>query len=113
MSKLKGNQADKMANGLTLLIFGFLLLLIQLRVTNHWFWMTYIRTPATYFLIAGVVSLWLKRDKSLGYILTGIGVMGYADIYFNYTSQLTQFAQHAFPMTVMLVGGALVYFAKR
>ena len=59
MSKLRGKQADKMANGVTLLLFGFLFLLIQLRISDHWIWLTYIKNPATYFLIAGVVFLWL------------------------------------------------------
>lgn len=113
MSKLRGKQADKMANGLILLVFGFILLLIHLRITDHWLWLTYINNPATYFLLAGVISLWLKREKTMGYILTSIGVIGYSDIYFNYTSQLSPYAQHAFPATVMLVGGGLMYFAKR
>ena len=113
MSKLRGKQADKMANGLTILVFGFLLLLIHLRITDHWFWVTYINNPATYFLFAGLISLWLKQQKAMGYILTGIGVMGYSDIYFNYSSQLSPFAQHAFPAAVMVVGGAMMFFAKR
>lgn len=109
MAKLRGKRADKMANGLILLIFGFLLLLIQLRITNHWFWMTYVKTPATFFFIAGTISLWLKREKSFGYILTAIGVIGYADIVFKWSNNLTL---HAFPLIVMIAGITLIFFAK-
>ena len=110
MPKLRGKRADKMANGLILLIFGFLLLLIQLRITNHWFWMTYLKKPATFFLVAGAISLWLKREKSFGYILTGIGLIGYTDIVFKWSNNLSL---HAFPLVVMVAGITLMLFAKR
>ncbi len=110
MPKLRGKRADKMANGLILLIFGFLLLLIQLRITNHWFWMTYLKNPATFFLVAGAISLWLKREKSFGYILTGIGLIGYTDIVFKWSNNLSL---HAFPLVVMVAGITLMLFAKR
>ena len=110
MAKLRGKRADKMANGLILLVFGFLLLLIQLHITNHWFWMTYIKNPATFFFVAGAISLWLKREKALGYILTGIGLIGYADIIFKWSNNLTL---HAFPLVVMAAGITMMFFAKR
>lgn len=110
MAKLRGKQADKMANGLILLIFGFLLLISQLRITNHWLWLTYVKTPATFFFVAGIISLWLKREKAFGYILAGIGVIGYADIAFKWSNDLTL---HAFPLVVMVAGVTLMFFAKR
>lgn len=109
MVRLRGKQADKMANGLILLLFGFLFLLIQLRITEHWFWLTYIKDPATYFFIAGTISLWLKREKSFGYILTGIGVIGYSDIAFKWSDNLTLYA---FAIVVMVAGITLMFFAK-
>ena len=113
MAKLRAKQADKMANGLILLIFGFLFLLIQLRIIDHWFWLTYLKQPPTFFVVAGVISLWLKREKAFGYILTGIGVIGYSDILFNWTNNYTQYAQYTFPITVMIAGILLIVFAKR
>ena len=109
MAKLRGKRADKMANGLILLIVGFLLLLIQLRITNHWFWMTYVKTPPTFFFIAGTISLWLKREKYFGYILTIIGVIGYADIAFKWSNNLTL---HGFPLVVIIAGITLIFFTK-
>lgn len=109
MAKLRGKRADKMGNGLILLSFGFLLLLIQLRVTNHWFWVTYIKNPATFFFVAGAISLWLKREKYIGYILTGIGLIGYADIIFKWSNNLTL---HAFPLIVMIAGVILIFSAR-
>ena len=109
MVKLRAKQADKMANGLILLIFGFLFLLVQLRITDHWFWKSYINTPATFFFIVGAISLWLKREKSFGYILTGIGVIGYSNIAFRWADGLTLYA---FPIMVMLAGITLMFFAK-
>ena len=113
MAKLRAKQADKLANGLILLIFGFLFLLIQLRIIDHWLWLTYVKQPPTFFVVAGVVSLWLKREKTLGYILTGIGIIGYSDIFFDWTTDYTQYAQYLFPMLVMLSGVGLMFFAKR
>lgn len=110
MTKLRGKRADKMANGLILLVFGFLLLLIQLRITNHWVWMTYVKTPATFFLLAGTISLWLKREKIFGYILTMIGLIGYSDIILKWSNNLTL---HAFPIVVMIAGTTVMLFAKR
>lgn len=110
MAKLRGKRADKMGNGLILLTFGFLLLLIKLQITNHWFWMTYVNTPAIFFLLAGVISLWLKREKSLGYILLAIGLIGYTDIYFKWSNNLTL---HAFPLIVMAAGITMMFFSKR
>ena len=110
MAKLRGKKADKMANGLILLIFGFLLLFNQLRITDHWFWLTYMKTPATFFFLAGAITLWLKREKAFGYILTGIGVIGYADIVFKWSNGLTL---HAFPLVVMVAGVTLMFFARQ
>ena len=109
MLKLRGKEADKMANGLILLAFGFLLLLIQLRITDHLLWLTYIKTPATFFFIAGAISLWLKREKLFGYILTGIGVMGYSNIIFEWSKEFTLYA---FPAVVMIAGITLMFFSK-
>lgn len=113
MAKIKGKQADKMANGLVILIFGFLFLLIQLRIIDHWLWLTYLKQPPTFFLVAGVVSVWLKREKALGYILTGIGAIGYSDIFLNWTSNYTSYTQYTFPVIVMTAGILLIVFAKR
>lgn len=110
MAKLRGKRADKMANGLVLLIFGFLLLLFQLQIINHWFWLTYIKTPATFFFIAGAIFLWLKREKAFGYILACIGLVGYADIIFKWSNNITL---HAFPLIVMAVGTIVIFFAKK
>ena len=113
MAKIKVKQADKMANGLVILIFGFLFLLIQLRIIDHWLWLTYLKQPPTFFLVAGVVSVWLKREKALGYILTGIGAIGYSDIFLNWTSNYTSDTQYTFPVIVMIAGILLIVFAKR
>ena len=109
MVKLRAKQANKMANGLIILIFGFLILLIQLRIIDHWLWRSYINTPATFFLIAGAISLWLKRDKFFGYILTGIGVIGYSNIAFQWPDSL---ALYTFPIVVMIAGITLMFFAR-
>ena len=113
MAKIKVKQADKMANGLVILIFGFLFLLIQLRIIDHWLWLTYLKQPPTFFLVAGVVSVWLKREKALGYILTGIGAIGYSDIFLNWTSNYTSYTQYTFPVIVMTAGILLIVSAKR
>lgn len=113
MAKIKVKQADKMANGLVILIFGFLFLLIQLRIIDHWLWLTYLKQPPTFFLVAGVISVWLKREKALGYILTGIGAIGYSDIFLNWTSNYTPYTQYTFPVIVMTAGILLIVFAKR
>lgn len=110
MVKLRANQANRMANGLILLIFGFLLLLIQLRITNHWIWLTYVKQPPTFFFVAGIVSLWLKHEKAFGYILTGIGVIGYLDILFRWSAGFTEYT---FPIIVMMSGIGLIVFARR
>lgn len=113
MAKIKVKQADKMANGLVILIFGFLFLLIQLRIIDHWLWLTYLKQPPTFFLVAGVISVWLKREKALGYILTGIGAIGYSDIFLNWTSNYTPYTQYTFPVIVMTAGILLIVSAKR
>lgn len=109
MAKLRAQQADRMANGLILLIFGFLFLLIELRIINHWLWKSYISSPATFFVIAGLLSVWLKRKKTLGYILTTIGVFGYADLLFHWSGR---FSLYAFPSVVMATGVIMIIFTK-
>lgn len=110
MVKLRANQANRMANGLILLIFGFLLLLIQLRIIDHWFWLTYVKQPPTFFFVAGIVSLWLKREKAFGYILAGVGAIGYLDILFRWSADYTQYT---FPLIVMMCGIVLIAFARQ
>lgn len=107
MKIFRGKRADRTANGMVLVLFAFLLLLKQLHIFNNWFWMQYVNQPATYFLLAGLTFIWIKRQKHLGYVLTAIAIIGYSNIMFGWANAITP---HAFPIAILIIGVLIIFF---
>ena len=84
MMARSNKQSDKMAWGMTLLAFGVLILLDRLGITQMLPFARFLLSAGTYFLVAGIIFLIYKREKTLGIVLSVIGVILHSDIFFGW-----------------------------
>ena len=110
MSNISDKESDKVAWGATLLVFGLLILLDKMGVTDNLPFTDFIQSTGTYFLAAGIIFLILKREKTLGIVFTAVGLVIHSDVFFgwmhNYRSLLIPFA-------LIVVGVVMVLTAKK
>ncbi len=103
-------QSDRMAWGITLLAFGVLLLLDRLGVTDMLPFGRFLQSPGTYFLTAGIIFLIKKKEKTLGLVLSAIGVLIHSDLFFGWIKVSQNFL---LPIVLFVIGGALVLINKK
>lgn len=100
---------NRLAWGVSLLIFGCIFLLRQLHVIPAEI-AAYIFDVKSYLLIIGVIFLIFHNTKSIGWILIGLGVLfGMSDIV-RFTKS---FAEYIWPSLLIIAGGILVFGKKR
>lgn len=110
MSNISEKESDKVAWGTTLLVFGILILLDKTGVTDNLPFTDFIQSIGTYFLVAGIIFLFLKTEKTLGIVFTAVGLFIHSDEFFgwmhNYRSLLI-------PLALIVVGVVMVLTSKR
>lgn len=96
-----------MAWGISLLIFGGLILLDKIGITGSLPSMlaSFLRNPGTYFLSAGIVFLMYKREKTMGLVLSIIGVIFHSDVFFGW---MKSYQNLLVPIALLIVGLILV-----
>ncbi len=98
-------QSDKMAWGVTLLVFGALILLEKLGITQMLPFAKFFQSAGTYFLAAGIVFLIYKREKTMGLVLSIIGVAIHSDIFFGW---MHTYRNLFVPIALLVIGLILV-----
>lgn len=98
-------QSDKMAWGVTLLVFGVLILLDKLGITDMLPFAKFLQSAGTYFLSAGIIFLIYKREKSIGIVLSAIGIIIHSDLFFGWMST---YRSLLVPIALLVVGLILV-----
>lgn len=102
-------QSDKLAWGVTLLAFGCLILLEKLGITQMLPFARFLQSAGTYFLTAGIIFLIYKREKTMGLVLTVIGIIIHSDLFFGWMKVY----QNLFvPIALLVVGLILVLSNK-
>ncbi|NLX80019.1 MAG: hypothetical protein GXZ03_00410 [Proteiniphilum sp.] len=99
------NQSDKMAWGMTLLVFGALILLDKLGITAKLPFASFLQSAGTYFLSAGIIFLIYKREKTMGIVLSAIGVIIHSDLFFGW---MHAYRSLLVPIALLVVGLILV-----
>lgn len=105
MSSQYNKQSDKMAWGVTLLVFGGLILLDKLGITQMLPFARFLQSAGTYFLAAGIIFLIYKREKTMGLVLSIIGVIIHSDIFFGW---MRTYQNLFVPIALLVVGFILV-----
>ena len=102
------NQSDKMAWGMTLIVFGALILLDKLGITAKLPFASFLQSAesaGTYFLSAGIIFLIYKREKTMGIVLSAIGVIIHSDLFFGW---MHAYRSLLVPIALLVVGLILV-----
>lgn len=103
-------RSDKMAWGVTLLAFGFLILLDKLGITGHLPFADFIQSAGTYFLVAGIIFLIYKKEKMLGLVFTVIGLIIHSDVFFGW---MRDYRNLMLPVALLVIGLVLVLSNRR
>lgn len=103
-------RADKMAWGVTLLVFGLLILLDKTGVTDALPFTSFIQSIGTYFLAAGIVFLIYKREKTFGLVLTIIGLIIHSDVFFGW---MKNYRNLLLPIALLVIGLILILSNRR
>ena len=98
-------QSDKTAWGVTLLVFGVIILLEKLGVSQFMPFFNFLTSTGSYFLIAGVIFLIFKKEKTLGLVLTIVGVIIHSDFFFGW---LKAYRAMMLPLALIAIGLVLV-----
>lgn len=103
-------HSDKFAWGVVLIAFGILILLDRLNIFADSNVMTFIHSPGTYFLVAGIIFLIFKSEKMLGIVLTAVGLIIHSDLFFGW---MTSYRSYMIPVILIIVGGIMALNARR
>lgn len=103
-------RSDKMAWGVTLLAFGVLILFDKLGVTDNLPFTDFIQSVGTYFLVAGVIFLIYRKEKTLGLVLTVIGLIIHSDVFFGW---MRDYRNLLLPIALLAIGLILVLSNRR
>lgn len=103
-------ESDKLVWGVTLLVFGILILLDKAGITDNLPITNFIQSPGTYFLAAGIIFLLFKKEKTLGIVLTAVGAVIHSDYFFH---SIREYRNLFIPVALILVGIVMVLNAKK
>lgn len=106
MAKDTGNR---LSYGLTILTFGVLFLLDKVGILNHIPYGKSLVSVGSLFLIAGIIFLLTKTEKKMGLVLTAVGVIMNADLFFGWMSN---YSNLIVPI-VLIVGGLIMVLTSK
>ena len=94
-----------MAWGVTFLVFGILIMLDKLGITQALPFAGFLTDTGTYFLAAGIIFLIYKTDKTLGLVFTVIGLIIHSDLFFGW---MHTYRKLMLPIALLAVGLILI-----
>lgn len=103
-------RSDKMAWGVTFLAFGLLILLDKTGVTDNLPFADFIQSIGTYFLVAGIIFLIYRAEKTLGLIFTIIGLIIHSDVFFGW---MDNYRNLLLPIALLVIGLILILSNRR
>ncbi|NDW09242.1 hypothetical protein [Dysgonomonas sp. 520] len=106
----KTSTGDRLAYGLTILIFGVLFLLDKTGVLSHIPYADRLVHVGSLFLIAGIVFLSTRAERVTGIVLTSVGVILSADLFFGW---MKNYSTLIVPILLIVAGLILVLTAKK
>lgn len=106
----RNSTGDRLAYGLTVMIYGVLFLLQKTGVLSHIPYVSYLVSVGSFFLIAGIVFLSTKAEKTTGIVFTAVGVILCLDMFFNWMHSYTSLIAS---LILIIAGLVLVLAAKK
>lgn len=99
-----------MAWGVILIAFGVLIMLDRMGISSDNTIMAFLRSPGTYFLLAGIIFLIFKPEKTLGIVLTVVGLIIHSDLFFGW---MNNYRSYMIPLILVIAGVIMVWNARR
>lgn len=107
MAKATGNR---LPYGLLILIIGIIYLLSKTGILAHIPYADRLMNVGTFFLVAGIIFLFTKAEKTMGIIFTAIGVIMNFDFFFGWIHNLSSLI---IPIILVGVGLFMVITSKK
>jgi len=103
------NSNNYWAYGLIMMVFGLIILLNRTGILKLVPYGSYLITTGSFFMIAGIILLITKSEKTNGIMLTAIGVILNADIFFGW---MRSYSMLIMPIVLLVIGIILVIRSK-
>lgn len=103
-------QSDKLAWGIILIVFGILISLNRIGIQADNAVLAFINSPGTYSLLAGIIFLIFKREKTLGIVFTVVGLIIHSDLFFGW---MHSYRSYFVPIVLVVIGVIMVLNARR
>ncbi len=101
---------NKLAFGLTMVVYGLIFLLDKAGILQKFQHGEVFTDFRVLLLIAGIIFLVAKKDKTWGIVLTSVGVLLNADFFFGW---FEQFSAITIPLMLIVAGVILIFRSKR
>jgi hypothetical protein len=104
------NTGDRLAYGLTVMIFGVLFLLQRTHVLDKIPYASYLVSIGGFCLIAGIVFLSMQAERTSGIVLTVVGAIICSDFFFNW---MHSYSNLITPVILIVAALVLILTAKK
>lgn len=106
----KNNKNDRLAYGLSILIFGLIFLLSKTGILSHIPYGSEFMSIGAFFLISGIIFLLTSANKTLGIIFTLVGLIIKSDLFFGW---IHSYSKLIVPILLIIVGLSMVLTSKK
>lgn len=106
----KNNKSDRLAYGLSLLIFGLLFLLSKTGILSQIPYGNEFISIGAFFLIAGIIFLLTSANKTLGIVFTVVGLIIKSDLFLGW---IHNYSKLIVPILLIIIGLIMVVTSKR
>lgn len=106
----KSSSSNRLPYGLIILIIGIIYLLSKAGILQHIPYADKLMNVGTFFLVAGIIFLFTKAEKTIGIIFTVIGVVMNFDFIFGWIQNYSVFI---LPVLLIGIGLTMVLTSKR
>ncbi len=104
------NSGNRFPYGLLILIIGIIYLLSKTGILAHIPYADKLMSIGTFFLIAGIIFLFTKAEKTMGIVFTAIGVIMNFDFFFGW---IHNFSSLIIPVILIAIGLFMVITSKK
>lgn len=104
------NSGNRFPYGLLILIIGIIYLLSKTGILAHIPYADKLMNVGTFFLIAGIIFLFTKAEKTMGIVFTAIGVIMNFDFFLGW---IHNFSSLIIPVILIAVGLFMVITSKK
>lgn len=101
---------DRFSYGLIIMIYGAIFLLSKTGALKYIPYGDNLMSVGTFFLIAGIILLLTKAEKTIGIVLTAIGLIINADLFFGW---IQNFSAFIIPVALIALGLVMVLTSKK